>query len=197
MLSTYLGNAILNKVVNDTNFTVTTPYLSLHTAAPGLVGSNEVSGGSYARQSGSFAAAASKATDNDAVAEFAAMPTTIVTYVGLWDALTVGNFLWGGRLLGGTFTGADTGDLITATAHGLANSARVAFEGATLPGGITAGTVYYVISAATNTFQISITEGGAAVNLTSDGDGYFIRAKVVNSGDTFELPIGDVDLALT
>lgn len=70
------------------------------------------------------------------------------------------------------FTAANATDTLTATAHGQTNGqkVRVSSSGA-LPAGLTAGTDYYVITAAANTFQLSATLGGAAVNFTTDGTG--------------------------
>ncbi len=96
--STYLRNAILNKVLRNTDFTVTAAYVSLHTADPGLTGASEVTGGSYARQLVAFDAAASGATQNTAIEDFTNMPAATVTHGGVWDALTSGNFLYGNAL---------------------------------------------------------------------------------------------------
>ena len=74
----------------------------------------------------------------------------------------------------GEFTANATTDTITATAHGLPNGAVVNFlSNGSLPGGITAypNEFYYVINQTTNTFQISLTSGGSAVDITSTGSG--------------------------
>lgn len=67
----------------------------------------------------------------------------------------------------------DTGtDVITITAHGLADGDPVKFSSTgTLPTGITAGTTYYLVSSTTDTFKISATSGGAAVDITGTGSG--------------------------
>ena len=74
-----------------------------------------------------------------------------------------------------TFTSSDvdTGtDTITIASHGFTNTMIVRFSSVgTLPAGLTAGTVYYIINATTNTFKVSLTEGGAAVNIASGGSG--------------------------
>jgi len=74
-----------------------------------------------------------------------------------------------------TFTSGDvnTGtDVITITDHGFENDDVIVFTTAgTLPAPITSGPNYYVISASANTFQVSLTQGGAAVNLTTTGSG--------------------------
>lgn len=65
---------------------------------------------------------------------------------------------------------ADAGtDLITLASHNLVAGDRVTFGGTTLPGGLTSGVWYYVITPLTNTFGVSTTSGGTAVDLTSNG----------------------------
>lgn len=63
-------------------------------------------------------------------------------------------------------------DTINFTAHGFSNGDLISY---TAPsgaiGGLTDGSRYYVVGATTNTFQLSSTVGGAAINLTSDGSG--------------------------
>lgn len=68
-----------------------------------------------------------------------------------------------------TVTGAAaTSTFTTSVAHGMSNGYACMFKG-TMPGGITAGRRYYVINATSTTFQVSLTVGGAAVTITSDG----------------------------
>lgn len=64
-------------------------------------------------------------------------------------------------------------DTITITAHGLSDNQRVVFrnEGGALPAGLVAATEYFVINSAANTFKVSTTEGGAAVDITDGGTG--------------------------
>lgn len=60
-------------------------------------------------------------------------------------------------------------DTFTKNAHGYTNGQQVKVSSVATVGGITAGT-YWVVNAATNTFQLALTEGGAAIDLTgSDG----------------------------
>lgn len=67
-------------------------------------------------------------------------------------------------------TGASATDILTATGHGLAAGDVVIFTSLTGGTGLVAGTQYHVIAAnlAANTFQVSATPGGAAVNFTTD-----------------------------
>lgn len=70
-----------------------------------------------------------------------------------------------------TFTnGTDTW---SRTTHGLVNGDLVHLtnSGGGLPSGFTASTPYYVIDATTDTFRLSLTRGGAAVDGTTNGTG--------------------------
>ncbi len=66
----------------------------------------------------------------------------------------------------------NTTDKVAWASHGLSNGDVFKFTttGAA-PTGLTAGTTYFVVSAAANDFQIAATEGGAAINFTSNGTG--------------------------
>lgn len=68
-------------------------------------------------------------------------------------------------------TAAD--DTLTSQSHGLSNGDRVAFYsilGASLPTGLSGPpTLYYVVGATTDTFQVSTTEGGGAQAISADG----------------------------
>lgn len=73
---------------------------------------------------------------------------------------------------GVSFT-ADAGtNVLTASAHGLADNDVVSVSSTgTLPGGLAADTYYYVVTSTTNTFQLATTRGGSAIDLTSAGSG--------------------------
>ena len=75
-------------------------------------------------------------------------------------------------------TAVDTAvDSLSLVGHGLANGDRVEFGG-TLPNGLAASTLYYVVGAATDTFKVSTTLGGAAVDLTSAGGSFYVMDNV-------------------
>jgi len=69
----------------------------------------------------------------------------------------------------------DTGtDLVNATSHGFVNGNRIfytATQTADVIGGLSHGTNYFIVGVALNTFQLSLTQGGAAINFTSQGGG--------------------------
>ena len=67
----------------------------------------------------------------------------------------------------------DTTDIITSTAHGMSNDQVLRFTntGGALPAGLEINTDYYVINANVNDFQVSLTSGGGAVDMTDAGTG--------------------------
>lgn len=70
-----------------------------------------------------------------------------------------------------------TTDTFTSNAHGLANGTRVWVSAGTMPTGFSTSTNYYVISTALNTFQLSATQGGAAVNASTAGAGILVTVQ--------------------
>ena len=57
-------------------------------------------------------------------------------------------------------------DLITIPAHGFENGNTVTFSG-TSPTGLTNDTVYYIVEKTTDTFKVSLTSGGAGIDITA------------------------------
>lgn len=70
-----------------------------------------------------------------------------------------------------TDTAADT---FTYTAHGLNNGDAVILQSLSLTTGISNGTYYYVVGKTANTFQLALTAGGAAINLTGSNDSCYV-----------------------
>lgn len=68
-------------------------------------------------------------------------------------------------------------DAIELDVHGFAAGAAVQFRpdsGGELPAGLTAGTVYYALPVDEGSFQVSATEGGAAIDLTTAGTWFLV-----------------------
>lgn len=72
-------------------------------------------------------------------------------------------------------------DKLDITSHGFSNTDRIMVTSSSqdLPAGLDSATVYYVINAGTNDFELSLTSGGSAVELTDNGTGTH-TAKQVN-----------------
>jgi surface protein len=74
-----------------------------------------------------------------------------------------------------TFT--ESGNLVTRAAHGYENGMLVRFFGITGTTGIVNGQTYFVINKTADTFQVSATESGSALPLTTDGTGALLEYK--------------------
>jgi hypothetical protein len=78
-------------------------------------------------------------------------------------------------ILVGYFTASKQLNQIQIAGHGLLNGDTVRFalgaSGNTLPTPLAEGTWYYVVSAASDTFQVSVTSGDVAIVLTDEGTG--------------------------
>lgn len=146
----------------------------------------EASGGApaYARVAATFGAAASgqKANSGALTIDVAAGTYSDLLFFNAGTGNAVGNYLGYAPINGsvkgfGTVNAAGvTADAITSAAHGLANTDRVRVYNVfaeSLPTGLTEGTLYFVVGATTDTYQVSLTSGGAAVDITAIGELYF------------------------
>jgi len=108
----------------------------------------------------------------------------------------------GFRLGSGVVEAADlTNNDVTLPSHGLVADDRVAFftiDGVSLPTGITAGTVYWVISTglSTDTFRVSTTQGGGALDITAVGQAkvFNMVGLAVSNGITPQFAAGELDV---
>jgi hypothetical protein len=123
-----------------------------------------------------------------------------VTAVGTANRLIFIEWYETRKALGIAATSQNVGDTITKNTHGLANGTKLMLTILTGTGGLSATVVYYVISTALNTFQVSLTLGGAAVAITSDGTLQYHTlvqeliteeyiSRTATSPDTFTIPM--------
>jgi hypothetical protein len=179
-------------------------YASLHSAYS-ATGANELTGGSpaYARQAVTWSAASGGSMSMSGTLTFN-VPASTVAFIGFWDALTSGNFqgMFPDAASGNPFEFAvpsSTGVFLTPGSSYGANQTVTGFAsaGATFPGGITAGTVYYVKSPATDSFSLSATSGGSALAISSDGSGVIqaIAVNVFASQGTFTVTSATVSIS--
>lgn len=100
-ISTYASNLVIDWIFGTASMpSTTTAYVSLHSGDPGYTGANEITAGghTYARKSVTAGSASGRATDNSNLLQWTDMPAVTITYVGVWDLSSSGNFLWGGQL---------------------------------------------------------------------------------------------------
>lgn len=69
----------------------------------------------------------------------------------------------------------DATNRVTLNAHGLTNGSAIYFSSIASTSGISINTVYYVINATTNDFQLAMTVGGIVVDLSTDGTGVLCK----------------------
>jgi hypothetical protein len=168
-----------------------TLYLAAFTTMPADDGTGgvEPTGGGYARipitnNATNFpAAVAGNPSTKSLAVQFAHAVASIswspsfVKGVGWFDALTSGNLRWFQELIDtpSVISSVNTGtDLITTAAvHGLVAGDRVVFRDAdgNVPAGLDQTTIFWVIATGLTTtdFKVSLTQGGAAVDITAVG----------------------------
>jgi hypothetical protein len=166
--------------------------LTIAPAADGTPGTGataaatEATGGSpaYIRQAVTWGAAASGQKTNTGALTFD-VPAGTYGFLTFWNTQTLnsGTQYRGYAPINGSVKGFGevaasdvTNDTVTSSGHGLANADRVILFNVfaeSIPTGIIEGAVYFVVGAATDTFQIALTSGGAAVNLTAQGEVYW------------------------
>lgn len=113
-------NAALNGL-DGTGSTNVIPDVSLHTASPSTTGANEnANTGSYARQAGSWNAAASGSKTNSAGLTFSTAGSVAVTHFGTWSSATYGA---GNYAIGGALNASVTSTSITIASGALALAA--------------------------------------------------------------------------
>lgn len=174
-------NALLDSAV--AGGLLTTPHMSLHTGFPPAAG-NELTGGApaYARQPFTWNAAAAGSKSIAAAKTFDVPASTTVRAVATYDALTVGTQkAWSpagasARIAVSVDAAGVTNNDIFSEAHGLVAGNSVLFwdsYNAGLPAGLAEDTEYFVIATGltADTFRVSTTLGGSAVDLTDEGVG--------------------------
>lgn len=175
-------NALLDSAV--AGGLLTTPFLSLHTAFPPSTG-NEVTGGSpaYARKSITWNSAATGSKAIAAAQTFDIPAGTTVRAVATYDASTAGTQKAWSPAGASARVSISTPDSTAVTnndvfseAHGLVAGNSVLFWddfNAGLPNGLAEDTEYFVIATglATDSFRVSATLGGSAVDITGIGVG--------------------------
>lgn len=78
------------------------------------------------------------------------------------------------------FTATVATDVLASTAHGFSNGDPLKFTSTTtLPGGLVAGRVYYVVNKNTDDYQVSETRSGTVLDITSTGTGTHTATKGV------------------
>lgn len=182
--------------------TLAPTHVSGHSAFPGLTGANPLAG---ARVAITWNAASAGNLDSSNTPAIPVAAGETVRWIGHWDALTAGNFLScspnrpsGAPAPTSSYRVDTTNNLIDLPAHGYSNDQTITFYNGNPPAPLVEGTVYYVVGATTDTFQVSATQGGAAIGLTDAGDSTVRLSRILE--ETFAaagtLTVSDDDQAL-
>lgn len=105
------ANALLDALVNQTNYTAPTAvWIQLHTADPGAAGTTAVAGNTTRKDvTAVFSAAASGAVTSDTAVTWTSVSTTEdYTHVTAWSASSAGTFYWSGTITANAVTAGDT-----------------------------------------------------------------------------------------
>jgi len=136
-----------------------------------------------AKTSANFSAAAARVK-----ALSATVPITIgigvtVKWLGIWDSTQA---VFKGMLPNGSssfgFCVGVTPNTILAEGNGLVNGDKVTFHNDTPPTGLTEGTTYFVVGQTAgdpDTFQVSLTSGGAAIDITGQPGSRCVASKII------------------
>ena len=128
-----------------------------------------VDGGSTTGAAGPFA----RYTSSPAAPTIAA-PDEMITGQALRDRIYNMDYLtfYGPAAEGITVTGQSSNTLTLATGHGLYNGQLVTLTTTTtLPAGLTANTLYYIVARAAGAVSFALTPGGTAVTISDAGTG--------------------------
>ncbi len=204
-LSTSLANAMLDLMVNN--------ELRLFTVIPDETGAGgtEATGGNYAPKAVTLGAAAIRVRTNTVAIDYGVTSAAwssgadIVGFAiknsssGAWYISSLFGPLSNSSAV--IVTPDATANNFTSSAHGLTNGMRVYVESDVLiPTGLSGRLVYYVVNAATNTFQVALTNGGTAVDFSDVGAGtikvWRALTYQVQANSQFILAIGAVVVRL-
>lgn len=208
----YTEGKVADEIFGATAFSApATLHIGLHSAYPNEAGTGaELSGNNYSR-----VAVTNNTTNWPNYSGDTKSNGTTITFptasgnwleavaVSVWDASVAGNMIargWLGSDGGKLFT-ATAADVFTAPSHTLVNDDKVAVitvPGGTLPTGVVDGTIYFVVGQSGDTFNLSATQGGGAINLTTTGAGLIKKVipKTVQTNDSLSFGVGTLVITL-
>lgn len=211
--TTTFRNKLLNLYFNNTgaadigdatglrgSTTAGSVYISLHSADPGIAGSqttSEISYTGYARvavgRGSAFTVSAGQASNN-ATITFGACTAGTATpmFFGIGSASSGAGTLDLSGPLGtnlGPFTATTADNITFGGLSGVAVDDRIVFfasPGSMLPTGMTEGTVYWVKTVSGDVVTIAATQGGTVIDLTTAGDGigFKVSSLAISAGIT-------------
>lgn len=153
-----------------------------------------VSGGTYADQAITWAAADSGSRWNSADVVFTGLPTVTVAAFEIWDS-TATTRKWLGMIQEQPSAVADPGTSTLHNSNGYADGDTIIF--AVAPPGMSPGIVYYVVSSSFSTFQLAATLGGSPLTITATALVDYGTVLSFTAGDSVTFTATNIYLALT
>lgn len=199
------GTAIANLADNAATGPLTNLQVALHSAFPGLGGdqtSSEVAYTGYARVAVARGAGWTVTGNSVSPAATISFPqctataSVLATHFSVGQAASGASKVFRAGVLGsrlGPFSAVVAGNSFRIPGlTGLAVNDRIIFhavDGSALPGGVTEGQSYFVISVSGDDITVSTTQGGASITVSSAGDGIAYRSTpiTINQGTTPQL----------
>jgi hypothetical protein len=94
-----VANSFLAALLNSGSFSGYSPYVQLHTGAPGAAGTTNIAGNNVRQAAGSFSTPAGGSTANSAAITWTSVSTSeTYSHVSLWSASTGGTFIASGSI---------------------------------------------------------------------------------------------------
>lgn len=143
-------------------------HASAHSGFPGVTGAGEISGGGYARVAASFGSSTTGVRSLSSGIGLTIPSGETVRWLGLWN----GSAFVGYAANAGVpheFICDPSTDTVACPAHGYVDTNKIVFYGDAVPAPLVEGTVYFVVNATVNAFQVSATSGGPVIDLTTGG----------------------------
>jgi hypothetical protein len=197
---------IANVADNAATGPLTNLQVALHTAFPGLGGdqtNHEVAYTGYARAAVARSAGGWTVTGNSVspvatigFPQCTATANVLATHFSVGQAASGASKAFRVGVLGsrlGPFSAVVAGNSFRIPGlTGLAVNDRIVFhavDGSALPGGVTEGQSYFVITQSGDDITVSTTQGGASITVSSAGDGIAYRSTpiTINQGTTPQL----------
>lgn len=164
-------DAILPSGATNTQLSVHTDYSAIGANLHG------------AKTDANFSAASGRSKALSAAVDIAITGATTIKWIGAWS--TGGLTFYGMAPNGGsakTFQLDLLNNRVYCEGSGYANDDKVVFFGATAPTGLTTGTDYFVVGVTPGDpdyFQVSLTQGGAAIDITGQHAAGCVVSKLV------------------
>lgn len=183
---------------NEALDALTLGFVTAHDGFPGTAGNNEIT--AITRVAIAWNSASAGNLDSNGTPALTIPAGETVRWLGLWTLASGGVFKGysPNGAAGKRYTADSTGNTITSPAHGYSNADKVVFYGGNVPGGLTEGTIYFVVGATTDTFQVEATVSGGAISLTDENNDGLVSAiteETYGAEGTFN--VNDFDIALS